>query len=291
MRRILIPVLCLAVLGVFAANVQAGSALNLLIKDGRVNSLQDLDYESVIDFGTSGIVDAGDFLIGMWEVESMSYTPIAPPPTIGADNFTAIFLVKVKSATKSGSDWIFEFEAPTSTEWLTYAGVSISGTGTTGILYSDDKKDFGSRWTDPTAGTATNLKPALATAVGTPLWEFGFAGDSDEFWKAQTDSNVLTSVTNLQYAAALNVTNTYAAASSVILNKHQHLLTGGPFSFTGKTQLQLEGSKGSHSAGNFALPTDTDIHIAPTPEPGSLALLGLGLAAIGGVVYRRRRKA
>jgi len=290
MRRILIPVLCLAALGLFTAGANAGSALNLLRLDGRINSLEDLDYETLIDTNKSGTVDTGDYLLGMWQVQGVNYTPIAPPPTFGQDAFTAIFLLKVKTATQSGSDWIFEFEAASTSDWSTYTGTSVNMTngGTLGVLYSDSVKDFGADWIDPTQ----SILNSLATAKGTPLWEVGFkTGASDQFWMAKTDSNLLTSVTTLDYAAALNVTHTYAGAGGVLLSPHQHLTSAGGFSFTGLTQFQIEGSKGSHDPGNFALPTDTDIHIKPTPEPGSLALLGLGLAAVGGIVYRRRRKA
>ena len=316
MRTLTVAVFCLVAVGLVAANASA-NATSLLIKDGRINTIQDLDYESLIDLDRSGTVTQGDVFFGMYQMEGMSYTPIAPPPVIGADAFTGIFVLAVTSATFTdqngngvfdtedvngnslldagedlnangildGEPWTYLFGPTSAATFAAITGqVPTAAAGTIGIFYSDSVKDFGAQWIDPTTGN-------INSALGIPLWEFGFTGAAGEFWGAISQvTNVLSPNTDIGYAGALNLTGVYPGAGGVALNKHMHLAQANGFTFTAATHLQLEGDKGSHNPGAWGLATDTDLHIAPTPEPGSLALLGLGLAAIGGVVYRRRRR-
>lgn len=294
MRIAFVAALCIAALGLVAGNASA-SALSYLVTDGRINGLQDLDYEALFDSDRSGTVTSGDFLFGVFEVESMTYTPAFPPPTIAGDDFTAVFVVKLGSVTgpDGGGDYSYVMAAPTAAEFTAITGIAPSAAaGTIGIVFSDSTQDFGSRWIDPTLGFAASM----LSATGTRLWEVGFTGAggttaTDEFWFArQEDGNIIDKDADVSYAAALNNTWVYAAAAGYPLHPHQHLTLENTFAFTGPTQWQLAGERGQHDPGNWALATDTDLFISPTPEPGSLALLGLGLTAACGVLYRRRRQ-
>jgi len=57
--------------------------------------------------------------------------------------------------------------------------------------------------------------------------------------------------------------------------------------------VQLTGSLalGQNPVGShFDIATDTDMFLAPVPEPSSIALFGIGLATLGFVGYRRRKQ-
>lgn len=288
-------VVSMAALGLAAGSASAASALSLLIP-GSFNGLQDLDYENFVDQGSTGHVDAGDILYGVFEVESMTYVPPAGPPAVNA-NFTAVFLLKVDSVETVGSDFYYHMVPGSAADWAAYVNFAPVNSNTIGILYSDTTKDFGTKYIDPTTGT---VFASIATAVGTPLWEFGFTGAADEAWTArQIGADTFPAAGSISYYANVNVTNTYPAALGVALLPHDLLISdpghANPLGWThdlltGSAQLQLAGDSSSLSTGVWSLGTNTTIWIHPTPEPGSLALLGLGLAAFGGIVYRRRRR-
>jgi len=286
MRRILIPLACL--LAVCLVTQAHASAVSYLIGDGQtVNILEDNDWETAIDIDKDGSLSEGDYLLGMWEVQQVNYDPANPPPAISGSAFTAIFFVKVAS-TGAGVefDHSIVFEGASEDDWDTFLGIDVHADGVAGIMYSDSTQDFGSQFVNQFDGGG--VPGSLATAMGTELWEFGFTGDN-VFWKSEADSLDLALVSQLKYAAGLNVIFTYPGAP--LLLPHEYLTESEGIAFLGETDVQLAGGQGTHLAGNFELATDTDIFIVPTPEPGTLALLGLGLAACGGVLYRRRRKA
>lgn len=176
--------------------------------------------------------------------------------------------------------------------------------GTIAIIYSDDdipavaggNQDFIDQGSNP-PGVVTSLSQAFDTASdGTVLWEIGFAGwntvtdvtsNPNEWWYSNGDTGVPPS--SVEFFTSLNVTANLGAPA---LLPHSWLFTGANVNSIGlaaTSAVQAGGGRSTADAGLFLLSTDTDFYIKPTPEPGTLALLGLGLVGIGGVVYRRRR--
>lgn len=302
MRRILIPALvCLAVV-TFAAGAHA-SALGLLYKDGiTTNHLEDNDWEFWHDTDSSGTFNVGDLLIGMFEIQQIRDVdpggkPVVPTTT---NTFTGVFVVEVASVNTAsptysgGADYTF---TPTATNWSTLGyGLPVrTSTDSFTIVFDDSSSPF----LNPNPAASTSVNDALATATdGTRLWEFGFAGggsDPFELWLAQANGLSPLTVTRLDFQAALNITHTYAPALGLKILDNDFVFRGadgigGPLGIY--SQVQLTGSleaPGVDDSRWFDIKTDADFYIKPTPEPGSLILLGLGLAACGGVVYRRRR--
>lgn len=317
MRRVLLILSFVALIG-FAASAQAGSALSLLQLNAQViNWLDDEDYESFVNArGTAVdvsqsqgfyIPQQGDFLLSMWNVQTVFY-----PPGVGARNpttntFTAIAAVEVASVIPSGSDATLLFTPLSSGDWdllignglLPAASKPANPGQSFGILFDDGTMDNPpSRWINPdidgdrsTPGhNPSDWAADYATALGTKLWEFGFTGaggtaQNGEFWTAEIDNTG--PIIGVDFLASLNTTWTYAAVGGIKLLPHNFLMVPGGNFF----DFQLNGEiDNPNLVGDGFYRTDTNIYIRPIPEPGSLALLGLGLAAIGGVVYRRRRK-
>jgi hypothetical protein len=312
MRNVLLILTAVALLGV-TTSARAGSALGLLRLDKNVtNLLDDEDFETFVDANGDAVdvtkiaglyVPPDDsFLLAMWNVQTVKYPPTsdAKDPTTNA--FTAISVVKVDYTDASGT----HFVPLTAADWTTVSGflpaaaIPVNKGQSMGILFDDGIIDNPpDRWinpdkdgSNPTGGfDATDWAEDFNTAVGKPLWEFGFTGAggasaNGEFWTAQIG------LTSASYDAALDVTHEYAAVSGIQLLGHDAKLFnlvyyGGLTSYG--WQFELSGGIDDTTVyGDGFYSTDTNIYLKPVPEPGSIALLALGLGAIG-VVYRKRR--
>jgi hypothetical protein len=288
----LIPTLVLAVLCLSVTQVQASSATSLLFPD-EVTKLEDDDWESMVDMNQNNILDQGDFLFGMLVIQygQQAGTSNTKWPTY--DTFTGEFLMKVGSVTQVGTQWKYVMVPATALEWAainTATGYDLelpTASGSFGTIYSDKRPNLTSNWVDPFAATVTAALDTADTNVTTPIWDFGFAGKSDEHWTAVANQQNFDA--NLQVTTYASINVTYKYPGGVPLLFHNYLGSLGYTQYTGPVQMQGYGVLEASSPGVFMLKTDTDFYMKPTPEPGSLALLGLGLAACG-IIIRRRRK-
>lgn len=294
MRRLIIPMAVLLVLGL-SIQAQAGSALTLL-EPYVVNELEDADYESGI-IGDDNLVGVDDYLFGMFAVSEWVKTLSGPNagdtryPT--TDTFVGMFVTKVLTAVEdTDGEWDYTFGAAEDAVWSALTGgalIPTAASGDTMFIIFDDHD--GPAWVNPHLGTPANPVPALATSFnGDELWELGFHdGNSDLFWTAHAVSNDITQIideSDLTTAAALDVLETTGGVP-LLLHNTRWSDVWSHVQLTGRNQFDFQGQ----SSGSFALLTDTEMWVVPTPEPGTFALLGLGLAGFGAAVIRRRRKA
>jgi hypothetical protein len=309
MRIIAASLACVAVLLVGGAVAQAGGT-SLIIKDSQtITHLEDNDWEFLLNADGSlsdkdSIVDVGDYLVGMYTIQFLDDahpgTAAGYPKILDSTtgSISAVFMIEVvgkDTATPTivgGADFAF---APAGSAAWTAIGLPTPTSDDTMVMMYDDGSPF--PFIDAKTGAfATDI----ATAVdGTLFWEFGFAGgglDPTEFWGAQVSTDDISSVAGGlgSFAGSLNVTD-YAAGFKLL--PHDFVFSGGnvgpgdageifsQFQFTGGFETLDSGISSFWDA-----QTDTDVYVRATPEPGSLALLGLGLAACGGWVIRRRRR-
>lgn len=289
---------------------------------GALLSFEDDDVEAVFrpvggTLGaplTSGTLSVGDVLVSVFEVPTFTIDGANAIPT--GQELTGIAVVQIASisgAGTAGATFTFQpytgglnavLAAEGSSTTVTNGG---AGGGATIAMFFNgtgggaDVDLLLNRTTDPATNCPTVAFCVQQATLGTTVEVDGLGADADAFWRA-----VQTAPTGGDIGAVLATSNTLPIATAAFATTafssifgpigFQNIATGAPCP-TGNTgadgciqglvgQAPITGGAGLSNG--FIAHSDFDaIKLTTVPEPGTLALLSLGLLAVG-VRFSRR---
>ncbi len=232
-------------------------------------------------------VDVGDRLVGIVTIQQLVQGAGIHPLGIGSpsDELTGVFDIVVTSVVDTGipgnSRFQYTFGAVSSATFATDTGVIAPPANTAVEFWDDAAQNF---------NRGGSVAGGLTSADGGALfWRFGFTSAGD-FWQSDAATNDINAIGALPQGQAGGTFN---------LGVHQIAGGIGPTLGTEScVNLRTFTPTTVNACGNGSLTSkdpasafnaydQTQIAINVIPEPGSLALLGIGIAALGFGVRRR----
>jgi len=246
-----------------------------------ITSFQDDDLEFHIDTNQNGLLDVGDRLRGILEIQETFGVFGGGPASILPHELTGIFDLMVVAKIATANPLLFNFF---------FAPSGALGAGVAVQLYLDASPEL-----TIVPPNCANIAACEAAATDGALWaEVGFA-DADDEWNALNANDNIGTVAG---GGSATVFGTVNFALSVLTNNTGQLILdqsldcfpAGPFQCAGNGETQVSGSGnilgGLGLSNGYQIRSDFDFQLQ-TPEPGSLALIAVALLGLGGALRRK----
>lgn len=290
--------------------VGLGLALSLVgaTANAAILSFEDDDIDFALNSDgtakTSGTLAIGDILVSIFEIPNYTIDGVNAIPA--GQELTGVAAIQLVSGDGSlANPWTFAATTQGLSTWSDTDLSAYSG-ATVAMFFNSTTPDLDLNFASNPAGSCTSLADCITAATnGTLVQVDGFAGDADEFWQSTMSILGGGDVGTVGNTSGAIQVATFNAAQTTLFNLDgtvgfQAIATGDacPTGTTGADGCvsgpvlsgPLKGGGGLNAGvkadGAFAR-SDFDITKRTVPEPGSLALISLGLS---GLAFYRRKK-